>query len=84
MAGQKKDRGSYGNQNARDILCPFFRSHNAMEINCEGYTDEMVCAMKYRSVGSKKQQQHIYCEENYRYCEHYNALMAIKYNGTEE
>lgn len=55
-----------------------------MEINCEGYTDEMVCAMKYRTVGSKKQQQRVYCEENYRYCEHYNALMMLKYSDMEE
>jgi hypothetical protein len=39
----------------------------------------MICAMKYYKAADKRQQQTVYCEDNYRYCEHYNALMLIKY-----
>lgn len=77
--GQKQHRNSGTNQAARDIVCPFFRSHSYVEINCEGYTDDMTCTMKYKRGDDKRQQQRIYCQENYRYCEHYNALMLIKY-----
>ena len=77
--GQMVKRGSYGNQGTRDIVCPFFRSHNGLEINCEGYSDNMVCAMKYNKKSDKQSQQAIYCENNYKYCEHYNALMMFKY-----
>lgn len=82
--GRTEQRGACANQGSRDIVCPFFRSHNATEINCEGYHDDVVCAMKYRTTGSKKQQQLIYCQENYKYCEHYNALMLLKYNEEED
>ena len=81
--GRSENRGSYSNQNTRDIVCPFFKSHNGLEINCEGYTDAMVCCMKYRLAADKRQQQTIYCEGKYRYCEHYNALMMFKYNDME-
>ena len=77
--GRTENRGAYSNQGARNIVCPFFHSHNGLEINCEGYVDNMVCAMKYQKVCDKKQQQRIYSEENYQYCEHYNALMILKY-----
>lgn len=77
--GRTEKRGACGNQGTRNIVCPFFRSHNGLEINCEGYTDGMVCAMKYHKAADKRQQQTVYCEDNYRYCEHYNALMLIKY-----
>lgn len=39
----------------------------------------MTCTMKYKRGDDKRQQQRIYCQEHYRYCEHYNALMLIKY-----
>ena len=81
--GRTEKRGASTTRAARDIVCPFFKSHNGLEINCEGYQDGMVCAMKYNRAGDKKQQQHIYCQENYRYCEHYNALMILKYADDE-
>lgn len=81
--GQKHYRNSGTNHGARDVVCPFFRNHSSVEINCEGYTDDMICAMKYRRVEDKKRQQSIYCQDNYRYCEHYNALMMLKYNNEE-
>lgn len=81
--GAKHHRNSATNQGARDVLCPFFRNHSSVEINCEGYTDEMVVCMKYRRVEDKKKQQAIYCQENFRYCEHYNALMLLKYADEE-
>ena len=76
-------RGSYSNQGARDILCPFFRSHNQMAINCEGYQDDVICSMRYHTAAAKSMQQTIYCEKNYMYCEHYNALMMLKYDEEE-
>ena len=78
--GRGKERGACGSQGTRDILCPFFRSHNGYEINCEGYTDTMVSAMKYRTQTDKKFWQSVYCKQNYQYCEHYNALMMLKYH----
>lgn len=77
--GRTKQRGASTTRDTGFIVCPFFRSHNGLEINCEGYTDEMLCAMKYRDTSHKQQQQAIYCENNFRYCEHYNALMMLKY-----
>ena len=82
--GRTTSRGASTTRGTDYIVCPFFRSHNGLEINCEGYTDDMMCAMKYKHVKDKSQQQHIYCEENYKYCEHYNALMLLKYSETEE
>ena len=81
--GRTKQRGASTTRDTGFIVCPFFRSHNGLEINCEGYTDDMVCAMKYKHTSLKRQQQTIYCEENYRYCEHYNALMMLKYHDEE-
>ena len=81
--GRTKERGASTIRAARDIVCPFFKSHNGLEINCEGYHDGMVCAMKYNSTTNKKQQQTIYCQEHYQYCEHYNALMLLKYSEDE-
>ena len=81
--GRTNQRGASSTRGTDYIVCPFFRSHNGLEINCEGYTDDMLCSMKYRQPCLKQQQQSIYCEKNYRYCEHYNALMMIKYKNTE-
>lgn len=77
--GRTKRRGASSTQGTRGIVCPFFRSHNGLEINCEGYTDDAVCTMKFRQNSTKKTQQTIYCENNYKYCEHYIALMMLKY-----
>jgi hypothetical protein len=82
--GRTKQRGASTTRDTGFIVCPFFRSHNGFEINCEGYTDEMVCAFKYRAHRDKAQQQRIYCEDNYKYCEHYNALMLLKYSEVNE
>lgn len=82
--GRTTNRGASTSRGTDYIVCPFFHSHNGLEINCEGYTDNMLCAMKYRNVKDKRQQQRIYCKENYTYCEHYNALMLLKYSETEE
>lgn len=79
-----KQRASSTNGGARDVLCPFFQSHSSFEINCEGYVDDAACTMKYKRIADKKQQFRLYCQENYKYCEHYTALMLVKYDGTEE
>ena len=82
--GRTKQRGSSATRNTDYIVCPFFFSHNGLEINCEGYTDDMVCTIKFRRTADKAQQQHVYCEDNYKYCEHYNALMLIKYSEVDK
>ena len=82
--GQTVTRASWANQQARDILCPFFRSHNKCEIYCEGFADQMTCIMAFRAPDAKLEQQRIYCQQHYKYCEHYIALMLLKYGQKVE
>ena len=82
--GQKETRASWANQQARDILCPFFRSHNKTELYCEGFADPMTCIMAFRTPAAKSEQQRIYCQQHYKYCEHYISLMMLKYGERVE
>lgn len=63
-----------------DIVCPFFRSHSAVQINCEGIMDETTTAIAFRRAERKRFFQRTYCERECGMCEIHRMLMREKYS----
>ena len=67
-------RKGYGNTEGENILCPLFKAVTPNEIRCESYVPESsVNAIRYRNTAACEKQRRIYCEENWKRCEHYLA-----------
>lgn len=66
--------------NAVEIRCPFFKRHSTREIRCEGVMERTSNALLFERVRDKAFYQRTYCEGRYECCEHYQLLMANKYD----
>lgn len=73
MAGWKKN--GLSGRGADHILCPFFRAHSAREILCESHIPGSKSVLiRFDSEHKKIKQQRIFCECEYRKCEHYLSV----------
>ena len=61
------------------IQCPYFIAHARKEIYCEGLFDGCRCAMMFDTEEGKKNQQHNYCENNFRRCEMFLSITHWKW-----
>jgi len=61
------------------VLCPFFVSHNARDIICEGYYARSCNRMVFQKDTDKDQMKEKRCEGAYQRCIWYQLLMATKY-----
>lgn len=64
---------------ADHIKCPFFRAHSGREILCESHVPDSRVTIRFDSEKAKNIQQHIYCEGNYKRCEHYIAVRHFRW-----
>ena len=79
MAGWKK--GGLSGRGADHILCPYFKAHSEREILCESHVpDSKSILMKFDSEHKKKNQQRIFCEGEYKRCEHYLSVKHFRWD----
>ena len=62
------------------IRCPFFVAHGGREIMCEGIIDGARNSLKFETLAMKENQQHCYCECNYKRCEMYLAIQHFRWS----
>lgn len=60
--------------------CPFFASHSATDIRCEGVMDGVSHGMHFKEAERKAFYKRTYCDGNYQACEYYRMLMTEKYD----
>lgn len=73
-------RRGYGNTNGENIVCPLFKSNTENEIRCESHVPEcQVTVLKYRDRRKCEKQRRIYCQENWKRCEHYLSWLHMKW-----
>lgn len=65
----------HGKLNDRDAKCPFFGSHNANTIVCEGLFPDSSDHIIFRRNDDKKIQYAVFCSCHYQKCERYQAIM---------
>lgn len=68
---------------AARILCPFYRTQDALSVGCEGPFEGSVISLRFMNVPDKVQQTNIYCKENYKRCEIYRCIMMNRYPEKE-
>lgn len=61
------------------IRCPYFVAHGGREIVCEGIIDGARNSLKFETLEMKDNQQHCYCENNFKRCEMYLAITHFKW-----
>lgn len=71
-----------GTAGTADIRCPFFKSHGAMQITCEGVYRYSAITCRYQHAGAKDAVMRRRCESDYRRCPIYCMIMAYKYHET--
>ena len=77
-------RQGYGNAEGETILCPLFKAWAENEIRCESHVPESsIVAIRYRSTEAFEKQKRLYCEENWKRCEHYQAWLHLRW-GEED
>lgn len=68
------------NDNGEKVLCPCFRATGKCEIWCESHVPESnQVVIKYRNAEAQKKQIKLYCECNYKRCEHYLSVKHMKW-----
>lgn len=77
-------RQEYGNADGERVLCPLFKAWRTNEIRCESHVPESsVVVIQYRNTEAFEKQMRLYCEENWKRCEHYLAWLHLKWGDTE-
>ena len=73
-------RKGFGNAEGENILCPLFRAVTPTEIRCESHVPESsIIAIRYRNAAMCEKQRRLYCEENWKRCEHYLAWKHLRW-----
>lgn len=64
-----------------DIRCPFNEGAEKNCIWCEGIVNKSTIRIKFKDARDRLKHQHIFCQEIYKNCEIYRAIMSAKYDG---
>lgn len=65
---------------SRDVVCPFYKSHDGRRIKCEGYTEGMTSMnLNYERPLYINYHMKIHCCACYRECEIYRLVSRVKY-----
>ena len=73
-------RAEYGNTEGEAVLCPLFKGFTNNEIRCESHVPEASCVIiRYRNDKNCDKQRKLYCEENWKRCEHYLSWLHMKW-----
>lgn len=67
--------------NAQNVLCPFYRwdSSKKKKIACEGLVNSSTVQLSYQEHDEFNKQMEIFCFKNYKKCEIYRMIYALKY-----
>ena len=73
-------RAGYGNAEGENILCPLFKAFTGNEIRCESHVPESsAVVIRYRSEEACNKQRCLYCEDQWKRCEHYLAWKHLNW-----
>lgn len=65
-------RPGTGNRAGENILCPLFVSFTDNELRCQSHVpDANACILRYSDQEACRNQRKMYCEGNWKRCEHY-------------
>lgn len=68
------------NDNGEKVLCPCFKGLGRAEILCESHVPESSqVALIYRNKEACRKQVKLYCECNWKRCEHYLSVKHMKW-----
>ena len=71
-------------RNGESILCPCFKGVTANEIWCESHVPESsVTVLRYGSKEARRKQVKLYCECNWKRCEHYLAVKHMRWEDPD-
>ena len=77
-------RRECGNTEGENILCPLFKAFTQNTIRCESHVpDSNVVEIRYGDTRKCEQQRKLYCEQNWKRCEHYLSWEHMKWIDEE-
>ena len=75
----------HGNRDSEYILCPLYRCYTSNTIRCESHVPEAdVMELKYWDAKKCEKQRKLYCEGNWKRCEHYISWKHMNWIDDEE
>lgn len=70
----------YGNREGEAVLCPLFKSFTQNSIRCESHVpDSNAVEIQYKSTNKCETQRTLYCEGNWKRCEHYLSWLHMRW-----
>ena len=74
-------KGEYENrERTESILCPLFRAYRNNGIRCESHIPESsTIEICYTNTAACEKQRKLYCEGNWKRCEHYLSWLHMKW-----
>ena len=73
-------RKGYGNAEGENVLCPLFKVFTPNSIRCESHVpDSNGVEIRYRDTRKCELQRKLYCEGNWKRCEHYLAWRHMRW-----
>lgn len=74
-------RKECGNTEGESVLCPLFKAYTQNSIICESHVpDSITIQIRYGTESRKcETQRRLYCEGNWKRCEHYLAWRHLKW-----
>ena len=73
-------RKECGNTEGENILCPLFKAFSPNTIRCESHVpDSNAIEIRYRDTRKCDTQRKLYCEGNWKRCEHYLSWKHMRW-----
>ena len=73
-------RDGYGSTEDESVLCPLFRACTPHTIRCERHVpDSNTIEICYQNQQRCEKQKKIYCEGNWKRCEHYVSWLHMRW-----
>ena len=78
-------RPGEGNRDGENVLCPLFVAYSENEIRCHALIpDSSATIHRYGDRRACWGQRKMYCEGNYKRCEHYLSWLHFRWEDDEE
>ena len=73
-------RPETGNREGENVLCPLFIAFTENELRCESHVPEANAAiMRYGDREACRRQRRLYCEGDWKRCEHFLAWKHFRW-----
>ena len=77
----RKEAGNWAGEN---VLCPLFVAFTENELRCESHVpDAAASILRYATKDACKKQRTMYCEGEWKRCEHYLAWKHFKWEDDD-